>query len=134
VPTTALAATDLGGLTLPPGVYTFPTLNAVLSTTLTLNGASNPKGQFVFQIKTTFTTSATTSKIKLINGAQACNVYFVSGSSDTIGAGSQLQGNFIAYTSIAVNSGASINGTLCALHGAVTLIDDKITAQPTCSS
>jgi len=134
VPTAALAATDLGGLTLPPGVYTFPTLNAVLSTTLTLNGTTNPKGQFVFQIRTTFASSASTSKINLIGGAQACNVYFLSGSSITIGAGSQLQGNFIAHTSIAVGAGASINGTLCALNGAITLIDDKITAQPTCSS
>jgi hypothetical protein len=127
-------STDLGGLTLGPGVYTFPTSNAVLSTTLTLNGTSNPKGQFVFQVKTTFGTSASTSKIVLIGGAQACNVYILSGSSVSIGAGSMLQANIIAYTSIAVGSAASINGTLCALHGAVTLIDDKILAEPTCSS
>jgi Ice-binding-like len=73
VPTSTLS-TDLGGLTLPPGVYTFTTLNAALSTTLTLNGTSNTKGQFIFQIKTTFTTSATTAKVSLIGGAQACNV------------------------------------------------------------
>ncbi|KAE9367243.1 hypothetical protein N431DRAFT_350356 [Stipitochalara longipes BDJ] len=133
VPTHTPLPTDLGGQTLPPGVYDFTTSNAVLSTTLTLNGATNPKGQYIFQIKTTFVTSAN-SKIVLINGAQACNVYFIVGSSATIGAGSQLQGNILAYTSVAVNSGASDKGTLCALNGAVTLIDDAITSQPTCST
>jgi len=132
VPTHALVATDLGGLTLGPGVYTFPTLNAALSTTLTLNGTSNPKGQFVFQIKTTFMTSAVTAKVVLIGGAQACNVYFAVGSSATIGAAGTLQGNILAYTSVAFDSGASDKGTVCALNGAVTLIDNPLTAQPTC--
>ncbi len=134
VSTKTLAATDLGGLTLGPGVYDFPTLNAVLSTTLTLNGTSNPNGQFIFQIKTTFVTSAGTAKVVLIGGAQACNVYFLVGSSATIGAGSILQGNLLAYTSISVNSGASNKGTFCALNGGISLIDDALTAQPTCTT
>jgi acyl-[acyl carrier protein]--UDP-N-acetylglucosamine O-acyltransferase len=115
-------------------VYKFTTLNAALSKTLTLNGTSNADGQFIFQISTTFATTASTSKIVLIGGAQACNVYFIVGSSATIGAGSQLQGNILAYTSIAVLSGASNKGTFCALHGAVTLIDDALTAQTTCTT
>jgi hypothetical protein len=133
VPTHPALPTDLGGQILPPGVYDFTTLNAVLSTTLTLNGASNPNGQWIFQIKTTFGTS-TGSKIVLENGAQACNVYFAVGSSASIGAGSILQGNILAYTSISVLKGASDKGTLCALNGAVTLIDDAITAEPTCTT
>ncbi|PMD50963.1 uncharacterized protein K444DRAFT_647357 [Hyaloscypha bicolor E] len=89
VPTHTLA-TDLAGQTLVPGVYKFTTLNAILSATLSLDGTSNPKGQFIFQIQTTFGTSATTSKVVLIGGAQACNVYFIVGSSATIGAGDLL--------------------------------------------
>jgi hypothetical protein len=134
VHTNTLAATDLGGLTLDPGVYIFPTSNAALSTTLTLNGTSNANGQFIFQIATTFSTSATTSEVVLVGGAQACNVYFIVGSSATIGAGSQMQGNILAYTSIAVNSAASNKGTFCALNGAITLIDNALTAQTTCST
>jgi hypothetical protein len=121
-------------LTLAPGVYDFPTENAVLSTTLTLNGTGDTSGQFIFQIHTTFMTSATTSKVVLIGGAQACNVYFIVGSSATVAAGSQLQGNILAYTSIAVGSAASVNGTLGALNGAVTLIDDAILAEPSCTT
>jgi hypothetical protein len=40
-----------------------------------------------------------------------------------------MQGNMIAYTSIAVGSAASNKGTLCALNGAVTLINNALTAQ-----
>jgi hypothetical protein len=115
-------------LTLAPGVYDFPTDNAVLSTTLTLNGTGDTSGQFIFQIHTTFGTSATTNVV-LIGGAQASNVYFIVGSSATLAAGTQLQGNVLAYTSIAVGSAASVNGTLGALNGAVTLIDDAISAE-----
>lgn len=133
VPTTTLP-TDLAGKILPPGVYDFTTVNAVLSGLLTLNGTSNTKGQFIFQISTTFKTTTSLAKVTLIGGAQACNVYFIVGSSATIYTGSQMQGNILAYTSIAVNSGASNKGTWCALNGAVTLIDDALTAQPTCST
>jgi hypothetical protein len=131
--TTTLTSSDLGGLTLAPGVYIFPTSAATLSTTLTLDGSTNNDGQFIFQITTTFATSAN-SAVVLINGAQACNVYFIVGTSSTIAGGTALQGNVLAYTSIAVSSEASNKGTLCALNGAVTLIDNALTAQPTCAT
>jgi hypothetical protein len=118
-------------LTLGPGVYDFSTSSAVLSTTLTLNGTGDTSSQFIFQIDTTFETSATTSEVVLIDGAQASNVYFIVGSSATLAAGTQLQGNVLAYTSISVDSAVSVNGTLGALNGAVTLIDDAILAEPT---
>lgn len=133
VHTVALTSSDLGGLTLAPGVFTFPTAGATLSTTLTINGASNPDGQWIFQISTTFSTSVG-AKVVLINGAQACNVYFQVGSSATILANNALKGNILAYTSIAVGNGTSNSGTFCALNGAVTLIDDALTACPTCTT
>jgi hypothetical protein len=95
IPTQALASADLGNLTLEPGVYTFPTSTASLSTTLTLNGTGNPNGQSVFQISSTLAT-AVGSSIVLINGAQAYNIYFAIGSSVTILANSTLQANILA--------------------------------------
>jgi hypothetical protein len=133
VPTMALTSSNLGGIVLPPGVYTFPTSAASLSGTLTLNGATNPDGQWIFQISTTFS-AAVGSKVVLENGAQACNVYFQVGSSASILGGAQLQGNVLAYTSISVGSAASNRGTLCALNGAITLIDDALTALTTCTT
>ncbi|KAH0558670.1 hypothetical protein GP486_004683 [Trichoglossum hirsutum] len=132
-PTTALGVSDLGGLTLPPGIYSFPTSWATLSTTLTLNGTADPNGQFIFQITTTYSTSSG-SQVLLINGAQACNLYFKIGSSATIISASALQGNYLAYTSITVGEGSSNQGTLCALNGAISLIDNALTAQTSCST
>ncbi|KND89221.1 hypothetical protein TOPH_06090 [Tolypocladium ophioglossoides CBS 100239] len=129
-PTIALSVPDLGGLTLVPGAYTFPTSAVTLTGILTLNGASNANGQFIFLITTTFGAMGA-SQVKLINGAQAGNVYFIVGSSATVGAAAALQGNILAYTSISVSSEASNKGTFCALNGGVTLIDNALTAQPT---
>jgi len=64
------------------------------------------------------------SQILLINGAQACNVYFVAGTSITIGAAAKLVGNYLAHVAITVANAASNQGTLCALTAAVTLIND----------
>ena len=115
---------------LAPGVFTFPASAASMSSTLTLDGASDPTGQWVFQIATTFST-AVGSRVLLINGAQAGNVYFQVGSSATVAGATLLQGNVLTYTSISVGSAVSSNGTLCALNGAVSLIDDTLVAATT---
>jgi hypothetical protein len=99
-----------------------------LSGNLTLNAAGDTKKQFIFKITTTFTAAAL-SKVVLINNAQPCNVYFILGSSASIGAGAQMQGNIIAYTAIGASNAASNKGTWCALNAAVTLINNSLVAQ-----
>ncbi|KZM18781.1 hypothetical protein ST47_g10078 [Ascochyta rabiei] len=126
--TRALPSSNLGGITLTPGVYTFPTSAVTLTGTLTLNAGGDARKQFIFKATTTFTAAAL-SRIVLTNNAQACNVYFVVGSSATIGAGAQLQGNIIAYTAIGAGNAASNKGTWCALNAAVTLINNSLVAQ-----
>ena len=118
----------------PPPSSNTVLISQSLSTTLTLNGTGNPNGQWIFQIRTTFATTAVTSKIVFLGGGQACNVYFIVGSSAFIGAYSTLLGNILVYTSIATGNGTSNKGTFGALHGAVTLIDDALTAQPSCTT
>ncbi|CAG8979247.1 hypothetical protein HYALB_00013315 [Hymenoscyphus albidus] len=135
VPTRALTSANLGGLVLPPGIYTFPTQAAALSagSTLTLSGAGNPNGQWVFQIGTTFAAGAN-SRIVMSNGGQACNVYFVLGTAASIGANASLQGNILAGMTIAASAGASGSGTWCSKNAAVTLINNKLAALSTCTS
>jgi hypothetical protein len=128
VPTAALPSASLDGITLLPGVYTFPTSAAALSGNLTLDAGGDATKQFIFQITTTFEAAAQ-SKVILINNARPCNVYFVVGSSASIGAEAQMQGNIIAYTAIAVSNAASNQGTWCALNAAVTLINNSLVAQ-----
>lgn len=116
------------GITLLPGVYTFRTLATTLTGTLTPNAAGNQKGQFIFLITTTFNAGAA-AQVVLINNAQACNVYFIVGSSASIGAAAKMQGNIIAHTSISASNAASNKGTWCALNAAVMLINNGLTAQ-----
>jgi hypothetical protein len=99
-----------------------------LTGTLTLDALGNPKKQWIFKIGTTFTAAAA-SQIVLINGARACNVYFAVGTSATIGAAANLQGNFIAQQAISAANAASNKGTWCAINAAVTLINNGLVAQ-----
>ena len=118
-------AGDLGGQTLVGGVYKSAS-SIGLTGTLVLNGENDPATVFVFQAGSTLTT-ASASKIELINGAQACNVFWQVGSSATFGTSSDFTGRVIANTSITATTGAIFKGQLLALNGAVTLDSNTIT-------
>ncbi len=115
-----LTGQGLGGLTLTAGVYSF-SAEAQLAGTLTLDGP----GQFVFQIGSTLTTASAAS-IEVINGANAANIFFLVGSSATLGTDTVFQGNIIAIMSDTLNTGASVEGRVIALNGAVTLDNNNI--------
>ncbi|MBX3381047.1 MAG: DUF3494 domain-containing protein [Phycisphaeraceae bacterium] len=126
-PNTVLTGTDLGGLTLTPGVYFFSS-SAFLTGTLTLDAQGDPNALFVFQIGSTLI-SASNSSVLTINGADDCNVYWQVGTSATLGTDSAFQGNILADASITMNTRASlIGGRALALHGAVTLDSNIIEA------
>jgi hypothetical protein len=115
------SGTNMGTLTLTPGVYKW-TSSAALTGTMTLNGA----GQYVFQIGSTLTV-ASAGSVALTNGATAANVFFLVGSSATVGTTATMAGNIEAVASITLNTGASLNGRAMAQTGAVTLADNAIT-------
>jgi len=126
-PLTATLPPDVGGQTLVAGVYrtgSVPSLG--LTGTLTLDAQGDPRAVFIFQIESTLTT-ATASRVSLINGAQACNVFWQVGSSATLGTSSVFAGNIFALTSISVNNAVTVDGRLLARNGAVTLINDTVT-------
>ena len=126
-PLTATAPPDFGGRTVTSGVYrtgSVPSLG--LTGNLTLDAQGDPRAVFIFQIESTLTT-ATDSSVTLINGAQACNVFWQVGSSATLGTRTAFAGNILALTSISVNDAVTVDGRLLARNGAVTLINDTIT-------
>ena len=122
---TNLTGQDLGGLTLTPGVFFFSS-SAQLTGILTLDAQGDSNARFDFQIGSTLTT-ASSSSILLINGAQADNVFWQVGSSATLGTGTSFDGSILADKSITLNTGASMDGRALALNAAVTLDDNVIT-------
>src|SRR4051812_33859112 len=121
-----LTGQDLGGLTLTPGVYHFSS-SAQLTGRLTFDGQGQADPLFVFQIGSTLTT-ASGSSIVTINGADACDAYFQIGSSATLGTGTRFTGTLIAYMSDTLTTGATVDGRVIALNGAVTLDTNHISA------
>ena len=135
VSTRDLTGVDLGGLTLTPGVYTFSS-SAQLTGTLTLDGQGSTNATFIFQIGSTLTT-ASASRVQLINGAGGCAVFWQVGSSATLGTTTAFQGTIMALQSITMNTGATIGvggigngGRALARNAALTLDTNIITPPP----
>src|SRR3984957_9905115 len=126
-PVTAAIPVELGGTTETPGTYDSAAGTFGITGTLTLDAQGNPDAVFIFQAASTLITAAASS-VNLINGAQASNVFWVVGSSATLGTNSALQGNVLALTSITVTTGTTIDGRALALNGAVTLDTNTIRA------
>ncbi len=125
-PATSVAGGTLGGKTLVAGVYTAGGSTLGLSGTLTLDGQGDPNAVWIFQATSDLVT-ASSSTVRFINGASACNVFWQVTSSATLGSGSTFAGTILALTSITLDSGVTLNGRALARNGAVTLIDDTIT-------
>ncbi len=121
-PTQTLTGTDLGSLTLTPGVYFFSS-SAALTGTLTLNDQGDSNAQFVFQIGSTLTTASASSVVTINAGSTPdCNIFWQVGSSATLGTTTAFEGHILAYTSITMDTGATItDGSALASTGAVTL-------------
>jgi hypothetical protein len=112
---------DLGGKTLPPGVYCFAVAAAQTVGDLTLDGEGDPNAVWIFQIGSTLTISSNLSTT-LIHGGNACNVYWQVGSSATINGGAQVKGNVFAQASISLLDGANVGpGRTLTQTAAVTM-------------
>ncbi len=120
IPTFYPASPLLGnGTTLVPGVYYIPSV-ATLSGELILDAQNNANSVFIFQIQAAFSTNPA-SRIKLINGAQACNVFWkveglVSVATKTFMAGSIVANN----AAINMNTSDTLQGRALSINGAVT--------------
>jgi hypothetical protein len=93
---------------------------------VTLDGQNNANSVFIFQAASTLTTSVFSS-VTLINGADACNVFWLVGSSASIDTSSIFNGTILAQASISLGTGATVNGRVLARTGAVTLLSNTIT-------
>ena len=121
---TELAAGNLGGLTLPAGLYKWSnTVN--LATDVTLNGG--PGDVWIFQIAGGLTQAAG-AKVTLTGGALAKNVFWQVFGVVDVGTTALMQGVVLSQTSITLKTGATANGRLLA-QTAVTLAGNAV-SQP----
>ncbi len=109
---------ELGGQTLAPGVYK-DSDSFTITGALNLNAFGDPNAVWIFQTGTTVIT-ASNSEVILTGGAHASNVFWQVGSSATLGTSSSFKGTILAYTSVALDQGAILEGRALAVNGAVT--------------
>jgi hypothetical protein len=119
---TELGAGAIGGLTLVPGLYKWGT-DVSISKDVTLAGG--PNDVWIFQIAGKLT-QAPATKVTLIGGALAKNIFWQSAGAVAIGTTAHFEGVILAKTMIAMNTGASANGRLLA-QTAVTLQQNAVT-------
>jgi uncharacterized repeat protein (TIGR02543 family) len=123
---------QLGGLTLAPGLYVNSSTSGISGTgpngILTLDAGGNANAVWIFKMGSTLVTDAGTS-IVLAGGAQAKNIYWVVGTSATLGTNSIFYGNILADQAISLTTGAKLYGRALTRIAAVTL-DSNIVTKP----
>jgi hypothetical protein len=125
-PADDLSGTDLGNRILKAGAYRYNS-DALLTGPLTLDAEGDPNAQFVFLVGSALTTESASS-VNLINGASACNVFWKVGTSADLGTTTKFVGNLMALASISLKNAATVEGRMLARSGAVTLINNVLTA------
>lgn len=119
-------AGNLGGMTLPPGLYKSTSSLEISSGDLTLDAQGDANAVFIFQIASTLTTTAGRQVI-LSGGAKAANVYWQVGTSAVLGTTSVFKGTIMADQSITLTTGATLEGRALTRIAAVTLDANVIT-------
>jgi hypothetical protein len=124
---TQVLATELGTLTLTPGVYKTASNVAITTGTLTLDAQGDPNAVWIFSIDGTLTTGAPGGSMAIIGNGQAKNVFWRVAGTTTIGAGTTFYGNVLDYATVNLLAGANVTGRLFSKTAAVTLISDTVT-------
>ena len=120
-PTNVLATPFGGGNTLTPGVHSIVNAAIWLTGDIILDAQWDPNAVFVFQLDGAFNTS-TNAKVKLINQAQACNVFWKVEGAVTMGAGTYMAGTVIANNDfISMAAGDTLQGRAFSINGAVSV-------------
>jgi hypothetical protein len=129
-------AGQLGGLTLPPGVYKAAGGSFLITgSDLTLDAQGDSNAVWVFQTASPLTVGGPGAprNVILINGAQAKNVFWQVGSAATINAagGGTVVGTIIASMGVTFSTPGNaavctLNGRALALNASVTMVNTVI--------
>jgi hypothetical protein len=129
---------ELGGLTLPPGIYksasgTFQITNG----DLVLDAQGDPNAQWFFQTAAGLTVGiagpAGARSVRLINGASSSNVFWYVGSAATINAagGGVMVGTIVSSAGVTLSTAGKVvltvlNGRAISLVASVTMVNTII--------
>ena len=105
-----LGAGDIGGMTLTPGVYQWSS-SLLIPTDLTLSGSDTDV--WIFQIAGDLTMSSAT-RVVLAGGAVPKNIFWQVAGAVELGTTSHFEGVLLTETSVALRTGATVNGRLLA--------------------
>jgi hypothetical protein len=119
---TELGAGNIGGMTLAPGTYKWGT-GLLIPTDVTLSGG--PNDVWIFQIAQGLSVSSGV-QIILAGGALPQNIYWATFAAADLGTTSKFKGVILSQTSIAMKTGATIDGRLLA-GTQVTLAQSRVT-------
>ena len=122
-------AGNLGGRTLPPGLYKSTSSLEISSGDLTLDARGNANAVWIFQIASSFNMTSG-RQVFLIGGAKASNIFWQVGSSATFGTTARMKGTIMAYATNTFATGASLEGRALARTESVTL-DANTIVKPT---
>jgi hypothetical protein len=114
-----LLTAELGATTLESGVYSAPAF-FTLTGSLTLDAKNDPEAVFIIRSPGYISTAAGAS-IVLANGAQASNVFLITGSYFSAGAGAELAGNIMATSYVTLGADAGLKGRILSQSGYITL-------------
>ena len=117
----ALGAGNIGGLTLPPGLYKW-TNSVTIPVNVTLSGSANDT--WIFQIAGGLSI-ASAKRVVLSGGALPQNIVWQVAGIVSLGTTSHMEGIVLGKTQITLGTGASVNGRLFA-QTQVTLAGNAI--------
>lgn len=113
------------GDTLVAGVYGIAGVST-LSNILYLDAKGNPDAVFIFKMGAAFASSSN-AKIKLLNGAKSCNVYWKVEGAVNLAPGTFMRGNIVANNgAITLASNDTLDGRALSTTGAININTDLV--------
>jgi gliding motility-associated-like protein/uncharacterized repeat protein (TIGR01451 family) len=121
------------GQTLTAGVHVMTNATLSLDGILNLDAQNDPTKVFIFRLNGDFNVTSL-SKVRLLNGALACNVYWRVNGVVSIASGVVMKGTIIAHGAINLAVNDTLEGRALAIVGAITIYESKIYTPIGCGS
>jgi hypothetical protein len=128
---------EIGGQTLPPGVYTRTTASGAggpslqITGNLTLDPVGDPNAVWIFQIESTLITGGA-GVVTVLGPGKPGNVFWEIGSAATLGVNTTMAGNLMAMSAVTFNGNNVLNGRVLVRTMGAATINNTIINVPAC--